>query len=69
MLIAWEFISQKGAWISFDEDFINLLKDNGFDCPDKIQGESKLNSFLEENSGLANFLIAYFKEIIIKEKE
>ena len=69
MLTAWEFISQKGAWISFDEDFINLLKDNGFECPDKIQGESKLNSFLEENSGLANFLIGYFKEIIIEGKQ
>tara|TARA_B100001093_G_C26860383_1_gene1029890 strand:+ start:3628 stop:4755 length:1128 start_codon:yes stop_codon:yes gene_type:complete len=69
MLTAWEFISQKGAWISFDEDFILLLKDNGFNCPDKIQGEAKLNLFLEENSSLTNFLISYFKEIIIKEKE
>ena len=69
MLTAWEFISQKGAWISFDEDFVSLLKDNGFECPEKIQGENKLNSFLEEDPKLTSFLISYFKEIIIKQKQ
>ena len=69
MLIAWEFITQKGAWISFDEDFITLLKENKFECPDKVHGENKLNALLEDNPDLTNFLISYFKEIIIKQKQ
>ena len=69
MLIAWEFITQKGAWISFDEDFITLLKENKFECPDKVHGENKLNALLEDNPDLTKFLISYFKEIIIKQKQ
>jgi len=69
MLTAWEFITQKGAWISFDEDFIALLKENNFECPEKVHGEGKLNTLLEDNPDLTKFLISYFKEIIIKEKQ
>ena len=32
--------------------------------PDNIQGEPKLNTLLEEEEGLRNFLIKYFKEML-----
>jgi len=29
-LLIWDFAEQKGAWINFDADFINILKEAGF---------------------------------------
>lgn len=66
MLYLWGYINKKGAWISVEEEFINILKDNKFDFPEKIQGDSKLNNHLEENPNMVKFLINHFKEIISK---
>ena len=66
MLYLWGYVNKKGAWISVEEDFINILKDNKFDFPEKIQGDSKLNNHLEENPELVTFLINHFKEVISK---
>ena len=41
-------------------------KDNKFDFPEKIHGDSKLNNHLEENPDMVKFLIKHFKEIISK---
>ena len=64
MLYLWSFLQKKGAWITFDEEFIELLKENEFDCPEKIQGENKLNLLLEENPKLTEFLINYFHSLL-----
>jgi hypothetical protein len=66
MLYLWGYVNKKGAWISVEEDFINILKDNKFNFPEKIQGDSKLNNHLEENPELVTFLINHFKEVISK---
>lgn len=67
MLYMWGYIQRKGAWISCDEDFLSTLKDNNFNFPEKIQGESNLNKELEQQPELCLFLINYFKELICKE--
>ena len=64
MLYGWEYIHKRGAWITADESFIELLKDNELKFPEKIQGEPKLSKLLEEDKKLSKFLISYFKEII-----
>jgi len=64
MLYLWSFLQKKGAWITFDDEFIDLLKENGFDCPEKLQGENKLNLFLEEHPLLTTFLITYFNNLL-----
>jgi len=69
MLYLWDFIQKRGAWISFDADFVELLKKNKFECPEKIQGENKLNTFLEENGELRSFLIDYFKKMVCTKNE
>ncbi len=66
MLYGWEFVHRKGAWITIDSELINLLKEGNLEMPDKIQGEPKLNSFLEENPEIRNFLINYFKDMLSK---
>ena len=69
MLYLWDFIQKRGAWISFDSEFIELLHKNKFECPEKVQGENKLNSLLEDNPQLSAFLIDYFKKILCQQHE
>tara|TARA_R110000851_G_scaffold127855_1_gene260003 strand:- start:5230 stop:5952 length:723 start_codon:yes stop_codon:yes gene_type:complete len=64
MLHLWSFLQKKGAWITFDEEFVELLKENGFECPEKIQGENRLNLLLEEDPKLTRFLVGYFKNLL-----
>jgi len=66
MLYMWGYIERKGAWISCEEDFLSILKEKGFDFPEKIQGESNLNKELESNQDLVSFLIDHFKDLICK---
>jgi len=64
MLYMWGYINRKGAWISCEEDFLSILKENKFDFPEKIQGEGNLNKELENNKDLVMFLINHFKSLI-----
>ncbi len=66
MLYGWEFVHRKGAWITIDSELVNILKEENLEMPDKIQGEPKLNSFLEDNSDVRNYLINYFKDMLSK---
>ena len=64
MLYGWEYVHKRGAWITADESFLELLKENDLEFPEKIQGEIKLNKLLEEDEKLSSFLVKYFKDII-----
>ena len=64
MLYLWGYINKKGAWISIDPDFIKMLKDEGYEVPEKVHGEPKLNDLLENSSQLTVFLIDHFKQLI-----
>lgn len=66
MMFLWDLANKKGAgWIEFDEDFIGMLKEQNMDFPTKIQGEAQLASFLEENKDAKEFLVSYFKKMLI----
>jgi RecA/RadA recombinase len=65
-LLMWDFAEQKGAWINFDQDFINILKDAGFvDFPEKIQGTGKFETLINENENLKKFLFNYISENLL----
>ena len=64
MLYGWEYIHKRGAWITSDESFLELLKEHDLEFPEKIQGEAKLSKLLEEEKELSKFLVSYFKQII-----
>jgi len=64
LLYAWEFITKSGAWISFTEDFREVIEDKDFDLPEKIQGDNNLFKLIEEDRDFCEFLIAYFKDAI-----
>jgi len=58
----WGYIDQKGAWISFDAEIIDLCKESKIDCPEKIQGENKLLSFIEENKNFFDLILSHFEK-------
>jgi RecA/RadA recombinase len=64
MLYLWGYINKKGAWIACEPDFLDILKANNLELPEKIHGEPKLNADLEANKELTDFLIKHFKEMI-----
>lgn len=65
-LIMWEIAQKKGAWISFDEDFVNGLKDFGFtDFPIQIQGVAKFEKMINEDEKLRNYLVNYIRNNIL----
>lgn len=62
MLRLWGFIEQKGSWINFDEEVIEMAAKSKIECPEKIQGEQKLVALIEENEKLKNFLLEYIRK-------
>lgn len=65
-LLMWGFAEQRGAWINFDQDFINILKEAGFiDFPEKIQGATKFETLINENENLKKFLFNYISENLL----
>jgi len=65
-LLMWDFAEQKGAWINFDADFLNILKEAGFvDFPEKIQGTAKFETLINENEKLKKFLFNYISENLL----
>ena len=65
MLYLWGYAEKKGAWISFSDDLRNELKENKIDLPESIQGESKFNSFVESNEEVKQFLIKFFRGLVL----
>ena len=61
LLYMWEFVTKKGAWITIEEEFRELVEESAPDLPEKIQGEANLFKLIEENEALCAFLIDYFK--------
>jgi len=64
LLYMWEFVTKKGAWITIEEEFRELVEESAPDLPEKIQGEANLFKLIEENEALCSFLIDYFKKNI-----
>ena len=65
MLYLWGYAEKKGAWISFSEDLRKELKENNLEIPETIQGEAKFNTFIESNEEVKDFLIKFFRELIL----
>jgi RecA/RadA recombinase len=64
MLMLWELVTRSGAWYYVSEDLAKTLKENGFEVPEKFQGEESVFQFIEGNEKLVSFLHKYFVEMI-----
>jgi len=65
MLYLWGYAEKKGAWISFSEDLRNDMQAAGIEMPETIQGEPKFNAFIEENENIKDYLIKYFRDLVL----
>ena len=67
-MMEWGFVKKSGAWLSFDNDFLQEAKANGLvpeDCEEfKIQGDQKLRDWLEENEKAKQFLFNKFQSLL-----
>ena len=61
MMKLWGYFEQKGAWITIDQDIIDMCKKNGIDCPEKLQGEQKLVELVENNEKFKKFILKQIK--------
>ena len=61
MMKLWDYIEQKGSWITIDQDIVKSCEEKGIECPEKIQGESKLVEFVENNEKFKKFILKQIK--------
>lgn len=65
-LTMWEIAIKKGAWISFDEEFLTAIKEAGFsDFPYQVQGVAKFEKLINENENLKKFFFNYISKNLL----
>tara|TARA_B000000557_G_C20811961_1_gene460611 strand:+ start:3411 stop:4502 length:1092 start_codon:yes stop_codon:yes gene_type:complete len=64
MLKIWGLIEQKGAWINFDQTLLDQAKKDKIEIPEKIQGEQKLVTLIEEDLKAQNFLLGFIQDLL-----
>jgi RecA/RadA recombinase len=63
-LLAWQFITAKGAWITVGDEIIKELKDNDLELQKQHQGMDNFRKYLEENPKITDFLFEKYKKLI-----
>ena len=64
MLKIWGLIEQKGSWINFDQTLIDEAKKDKIEVPEKIQGEQKLVTLIEQDEKTQNFLLNFIQKLL-----
>jgi len=63
-LLAWQFITAKGAWITVGDEMIKELKDNDLELQKQHQGMDNFRKYLEENPKITDYLFEKYKKLI-----
>lgn len=63
-LIAWQFVTAKGAWITVGDDLIKELKDAGLELSKQHQGMDNFRKYLEDNPKITEYLFDKYKKLI-----
>lgn len=64
MLLAWTLVVRAGAWYKPEENFLQEVRDKGFDMADKYQGLENLSNYLNVNPSLIDYLFDKFMGIV-----
>jgi hypothetical protein len=64
MAIQFGMLTRKGAWYSFDENFVNEAKTDGVEIKIQHQGLNGVFEYVEENKEVFNWLLKKFKSLI-----
>lgn len=59
-ILAWEFASAKGAWITFSDEIIDECKKSSIDLKKQHQGIDNLRLYLEENKNITDYFYSKF---------
>ena len=59
-ILAWEFATAKGAWVTFSDEIIEELKKENLELKKQHQGIDNLRLYLEENKSIVNYFYNKF---------
>jgi RecA/RadA recombinase len=59
-IVAWEFATAKGAWVTFSDEIIEELKKVNLELKKQHQGIDNLRSYLEENKPIVDYFYNKF---------
>lgn len=59
-ILAWEFATAKGAWVTFSDEIIEELKKSNIELKKQHQGIDNLRSYLEENRQITDYFYKKF---------
>lgn len=66
MLLMFDMVVSKGAWITVSDDLIKEAKENKLELEKQHQGIENFRKYLEENIKLTEFLFQKFKNVLKK---
>jgi len=59
-IIAWEFATAKGAWVTFSDEVIEELKNSNLELKKQHQGIDNLRAYLEDNKPIIDYFYKKF---------
>ena len=66
MLIQWEMVNKRGAWLTFNEAVLKEAKDAGLEIQQQHQGMDNLRTYIEENEPISKYFFNKFREALSK---
>jgi len=64
MAMQFNHLTRKGAWYSFDANFIELAKKDGIELKQQHQGLNGVFEYVEENKGVFSWMLSQYKKLI-----
>jgi RecA/RadA recombinase len=64
-ILAWEFATAKGAWVTFSDEIVDELKKSNIELKKQHQGIDNLRSYLEENKNITDYFYNKFISALI----
>ncbi len=65
MLLTFDLVQKAGAWTRFEDNLLKELITAGFEVPDKFQGAAALDSYLQNNSKVVDYLVNKVSAVIV----
>ena len=67
MMLMWDMITAKGAWITVSDETLEEFKDNNIEFEKQHQGQEAFYRYLEEKPEAVEFIFNKFKDILSNE--
>jgi RecA/RadA recombinase len=64
-ILAWEFATAKGAWVTFSDEIVDELKKSNIELKKQHQGIDNLRFYLEENKQITDYFYNKFINTLV----